>query len=150
MGEIDLRPVERNDCRILWEWRNDPVTRKYAFNTECIPYETHKKWFENSLKNKNRHIFIVLKEDERVGEIRFDINPQTKAADVDITIDPRYRGMCIGREALKKACSYAFKNLKIKKFIAKIKTSNKASLKIFEYVGFDIEKENDTIIMVLK
>ncbi len=32
---LHLRPAERKDCRLLWEWANDPVTRAAAFSTEA-------------------------------------------------------------------------------------------------------------------
>ena len=37
---LHLRPAERKDCRLLWEWANDPATRAAAFSTGTIPGNT--------------------------------------------------------------------------------------------------------------
>jgi len=39
--KIRLRRAIYKDMRIIWEWANDPDTRKSAFNTDPIPWDTH-------------------------------------------------------------------------------------------------------------
>ena len=46
---LRLREVTGKDMDLLFRWANDPVTRKNAFHTEQIPYETHRAWFVKML-----------------------------------------------------------------------------------------------------
>jgi UDP-2,4-diacetamido-2,4,6-trideoxy-beta-L-altropyranose hydrolase len=146
---IRLRLVEPRDCKLLWKWRNDPITRKYSFSTKYIPYENHREWFKASLKNKNRCILIALQNNIEIGEVRFDINPVNRNAEINICIDTKYRCKGLGKRTLKEACKYAFKNLKINSIISKIKKENKSSIKIFTHAGFVLCGENNNVIVMI-
>lgn len=135
---ITLKLAAMKDCRLLWQWRNDPSARKYFTNTEYVPYQEHKEWFEASLRNKNRHIFIVFQNNTRVGMVRFDVEPADKRANIHINISQEHRNQGLGRKILKEACHYAFENLAIDSIIARIKKGNEASIKAFTYTGFEL------------
>lgn len=134
--EMNLRPAEEKDCRLLWKWRNEKNTRRTSFNSKYIPYEEHKKWFEKKIKSKNSKIFIVQDNHNRkIGMIRFDINSGDKA-EINIIIDRNKRGRGYGTKALRLSSEYAFKNLSVRKIIAHIKKENISSLKSFSKAGF--------------
>lgn len=138
------------DCRFLWQWRNDPEARKYFTNTEYVPYPEHKDWFEASLRNRDRHIFIVFQKNTRVGMVRFDVEPAARRANIHINISQGHRNQGLGREVLKKARRYAFDNLEIDSIIARIKKGNEASIKAFTYTGFKLVSDSpDWITMSL-
>ena len=149
MERVKIRPAEWKDCEIIWKWRNDKTTRRYSFNTEFIPYEKHKAWFENVLRDENRKILMVEEEGNTVGVIRLDINPKNRIAEINISIARPKRGKGLGLLGTRQACKYAFKHLNIKKIIAKIKKENIPSLKMFSRAGFDLVEENKTVIMRL-
>lgn len=142
-----LKPATAKDCKILWQWRNDPSARKYFTNTEYVPYEEHQEWFKASLKNESRHIFIIWQNNTRVGMVRFDVEPMSKAAVIHINISSEHRNQEIGRKVLKEACHYAFSNLGIDSVIARIKKGNEASIRAFTYAGFMLTGQNSWITM---
>ncbi len=148
MEEISLRPVKKDDCKLIWEWRNDAATRKNSLKSEYVPYTEHKKWFKDSLLDRNRKILIVIKNRKPVGVVRFDRLSETES-EIDINIAPEHRGIGIGKQALLKSCSYIFKMQDIKKIIANIKMENKKSIKAFTNAGFITEEKGKIIRMCL-
>ncbi|MBI4644486.1 MAG: UDP-2,4-diacetamido-2,4,6-trideoxy-beta-L-altropyranose hydrolase, partial [Deltaproteobacteria bacterium] len=57
---ITLRAAVKDDCRMLWEWANDPEVRKNSFSSDPIPWEQHVSWFESKLRDPGYLFFIVL------------------------------------------------------------------------------------------
>ena len=150
MKKVELRLAKKQDCEVIGKWRNDNTTRKYSFNTEFIPYEKHKAWFENVLRDENRKILMVEEEGNTVGVIRLDINPKNRIAEINISIPRPKRGKGLGLLGIKNTCRYAFESLNVKEIIAKIKKENIASIKMFSRAGFDVVvEENNVIIMRL-
>ena len=49
---LNLRPVNFDDRKILFEWRNDSFTRKNSLHTEIVNWEKHCQWFEKILRNR--------------------------------------------------------------------------------------------------
>jgi UDP-2,4-diacetamido-2,4,6-trideoxy-beta-L-altropyranose hydrolase len=141
---LKLRPANLNDCKIMWEWRNDPETRKVSFNTEPIPFDEHKEWFYKSLKDPSRHIYIIMLENKKVGVVRLDVN--NSEAEIHINIAPDSRGMGIGPRAIKRACEKAFE-LGVKRIKATIKPENKASISAFSKAGFIVKRKEKTVEM---
>ena len=64
---VTIRPARDDDVRLLFEWRNDPVTRAGSFSDGEVPWEDHVAWFKASLDNPSRHIFMALEEERPVG-----------------------------------------------------------------------------------
>lgn len=138
-NQIYLRFAELEDIEDLYKWRNDEETRKYSFNVDPITYEEHKDWFLNSLSNPKRKIYIIFdKNNKKLGQIRFD--KEKDWAEVDITINPEYRGKGIGSLALRKSSQLYINNFKVEQLIAKVKKDNIASLKAFKNANFEIYK----------
>ena len=48
---VKLRTVKKEDVDILYEWANDPITRKNSFSEERIEYITHVNWFNSCMDN---------------------------------------------------------------------------------------------------
>ena len=132
---LTLRLAKEEDCRLLWQWRNEENTRKWSFNTEYIPYEEHQKWFLSKLHSVDSLILIVSDGKKDIGQVRFDVN-QDSSAEVNINISAAERRKGYGAEALKLACRQAMRKLNINKIVAHIKNDNEASIKAFTGAGF--------------
>ncbi|MDD3607976.1 MAG: GNAT family N-acetyltransferase, partial [Candidatus Moranbacteria bacterium] len=124
---IHILFAEEDDLKNLYAWRNDPITRRYAFNSKKIKLRDHKKWFMNSLKNPKRQIFILLSDNlKKIGQVRFDIIG--KKAEIDIAISPEERGKGYGSSVLKKITGIYLDNFNVSYVIAKIKHTNIPSI----------------------
>lgn len=75
VAQVALRPAAPEDVSILYDWRNDPVTRAYSKNTSEIGWDEHVAWFAASLRNPDRRIFIATDADASIGVIRGDRGP---------------------------------------------------------------------------
>lgn len=56
-----LREAVPSDCRLLYDWRIDPVTRAGSFSHDIFPYEEHEKWFRKLMADPCRKQFILLR-----------------------------------------------------------------------------------------
>jgi RimJ/RimL family protein N-acetyltransferase len=140
-----FRFAEPQDVKDLFSWRNDSATRQASFNTAEISFEEHKKWFEETLADPKRNLFIIFdNECNKLGQIRFD--KKEDIAEINITINPRYRNQGIGSLALSKSLIIYFNNFDVKQIIAKVKKDNTASLKAFQKAGFKFCGERDDYI----
>jgi UDP-2,4-diacetamido-2,4,6-trideoxy-beta-L-altropyranose hydrolase len=135
--KIFVRFVDDIDKDDLFKWKNDLLTIENSFNSNEITYTEHETWFLNSLKNKNRHMFIALTESyEKIGQIRFDkIN---NLSEIDITIAPNQRGKGYGSFLINYICNFYLNNFDVNKIIAKIKNKNIGSIKAFTKADFKI------------
>lgn len=135
---VTLRPACLEDCRSLWEWRNDPDTREASFHTETIFFDDHRVWFENRIGSPDWRIFIVLNsEGQEIGYVRFQQNGSD--AEISIALDPQERGKGYGPAAVRMASEQMLSEGNVTQVIALIKHSNPASRQAFERAGFQLQ-----------
>lgn len=67
-----LRRAALEDAEIILTWRNDALTRKHSFSKQLIPLEEHLKWFKEKLSDESCDIYILMADEERVGQIRIE------------------------------------------------------------------------------
>jgi len=151
-SKIFIRFVEKEDEKDLLRWRNDPVTRMNSFNTDKILLKDHLAWFDKTIKNSDKNIFIGLNEkNEKIGMVRFDQEPASKTVEINIVVAPEARGKGYGTELLIKSCEVYFNNYHYNHIIAKIKKDNIPSIKAFTKAGFiQAESEGDYMILHLR
>ncbi len=146
---MKIRDAEIDDSFDLFEWRNDQSSRDMSITNKKITREEHEVWYQNSLKNPLRKLYIGLDLNEKIGICRFDYNELDNCSEVSINLNPKMRG---------KNLAYQFLFGSIKKYIldrpcklkAIIKKENKASLKIFERCNFIYVVEDDNFYYLLK
>tara|TARA_B100000575_G_C22641250_1_gene394917 strand:- start:71 stop:220 length:150 start_codon:yes stop_codon:yes gene_type:complete len=46
MSEMVLVSAEICHSEMIWEWRNDPITRKMFVKIEKVSWEEHTSWYE--------------------------------------------------------------------------------------------------------
>ncbi len=132
-----LRKAQSHDCRIIYDIRTDSSVLEASLNTASFSYEHHKNWFEKSLKNPNRRIFVADDGTGTVlGVVRFDIEGNSEAL-VSIFLHPDHRGKGVGTFILAAGGNLLKKEFPaIASLKALIKKSNMASVKLFIKVGY--------------
>lgn len=134
-GNVTLRPACKEDCRLIWECRNDPDTREASFNTETIFFEDHRAWFESRLGSPDIRFFIILNpEGAGIGYVRFQV--KEIEAEVSIALDEQERGKGYGSAAVRAASEELLSEGKVRRVVALIKQSNAGSRQAFEQAGF--------------
>lgn len=127
---IDFREINIRDCELLFKWVNEKSVRKNSNTPELIKLENHIEWFNNKINDENCKIFIIIKNNIEVGQIRVEILKDIGI--IDYSIDKMFRGQGIGTEALK------FIKLKLNNInlVGMVKKENKPSIKAFENAGY--------------
>ena len=150
---LRLREVTGKVMDLLFRWANDPVTRKNAFHTEQIPYETHRAWFVKMLADRDIMKYVLcssLANSDKVqdiGQIRLSI--EDKEALIDYSIDAAKRGQGYGTKMILMA-EEKLRELRADVIYCKgqVKFENIASAKAFEKCGYDREEKEQYLEFV--
>ncbi len=133
---LKIRPVTEHECRLLWEWVNDPAVRASAFQVAPIPWDTHVAWFRSKRADPQCRMYLVTdREGTPVGQVRFDLQADASAV-VDVSVAPAQRGLGYGAAALRLAYAQLFDTTAATRVVAQVKAENAASLRAFETAGF--------------
>ena len=127
IDKIKITRATSDDMFDLFELANDPEVRKNSFNLEKIDIETHEKWFNNRVDNDDFLLLVARNGVNFIGSIRFEKDIDNKFI-ISIQIHKNFRGKGLGK-----------KNPII---IAKIKSNNLSSIKIFSDSNFKIIENN--------
>lgn len=134
-----LREAVREDMDLLYRWANDSEVRRNAFHTEYIPYDIHKAWFENVLKDRNILQYILVEEYDgvinEIGQIRLSLDKDRAVIGYSIAAEMRGKGfgsrmVQMAEEKLREARRETIL------LEAQVKYENKASAKVFEKCGY--------------
>ena len=141
MNEFVLRKATQEDSSLLFEWRNDPVTREMFKNTQAITWAEHETWFNNIVDDPHFLLLMVKYQQQQIGVVRFDIHDDM--AEISINIAPTFRGQKLSAGILMCACQMAFAGKNLTTLKADVKQTNSASLKAFMQAGFTIDTQDD-------
>ena len=125
------------DSKIIFEWRNDELTRTMSHTTDIVDWEGHSAWFASSLENKNRLLLMceIKNDSKKIAVVRFDVN-STRAL-VSINLAPEMRGKGISKQCLREAITgFKYEFPQVTDLDAEVKLRNIASQRLFESVGF--------------
>jgi UDP-2,4-diacetamido-2,4,6-trideoxy-beta-L-altropyranose hydrolase len=134
-GTLYLRKVEEKDCRLLWEWANDPDVRAVSFSTEPIPWEQHVTWFKAKLADPNAVLYLATdSENVPVGQVRYQITQPDAVVSIDLAAG--FRGKGLGGMALAMATEDLFQTTEVATVHAYVKPDNEPSIKLFNSAKF--------------
>lgn len=138
---LQIRPIEGSDCELLFKWANDKLVRSNAINKELISWEDHLQWFSKCISSDETKIFIMETNGFPVGQVRFDKDKEGFWI-IDYSIDPAHRSKGYGNLLL----TYGMNEFPLdeRRFIGYVRSSNEASKKVFEKIGF---KQSSLTIM---
>ena len=147
MSEIVIVSAKSCHSKILWEWRNDPITRKMSKNNEKISWEDHSCWYEKVLLNKSRKLYLGEQRGIPIGVVRFDKwDEKEYVYGVNINISPPMRGKGFGKRLISYGIRRFLKEVDNCKFIrAEVKKNNESSNKLFKSCGFTLINDDSEI-----
>ena len=119
-----------NDAKDLFDWANDVNVRSNSINQNKIIWELHLEWLQKILDSEKNKLYILKKINQKIGQIR--IEQKNQNWNISYSIANEFRNMGYGKEIIKLLMK---KHSKFE-FIAVVKSLNKASLSIFESLGF--------------
>jgi len=140
-----IRLAKKADIWLLYNWVNkiDSIKNKLLTNRKISKID-HKIWYEISLKNKNRYIWIIENKNMAIGQLRFDINEDDKLCFIDIYIDKEHRKNNFGQKAINQAIDFISQKYTLDYIIALVLKKNIKSLNFFYSLGFGKYYDVDT------
>ena len=136
VSKLTIKNADTNDCIDIFNWRNNPESRKMFLISRKVSWDEHKEWFKNSLLNPRKVLLICYDEiKEKVGIVRFDIeNTQTL---ISINLNPSKRGRGLSSQCLTESIKFFVSNYNLKgRIVAIVKEENIRSVKSFKSSGF--------------
>ncbi|MDD4136280.1 MAG: UDP-2,4-diacetamido-2,4,6-trideoxy-beta-L-altropyranose hydrolase [Methanoregula sp.] len=132
---IALRRAAISDCRMIWQWINDPPVRAVSFSPGPISLERHREWFSSALVNPDLVYYIAVdREGTPFGQARFLV--ESGEATISMLVGPGHRGKSLGSALIRDATETFFRETGIGTVKAFIKTGNEVSRKAFARAGY--------------
>jgi len=135
-----------NDVEITFKWANDPIVRRFSINKTTISWKEHKSWFEKKIISQTCKYYILIRDGNPVGSVRFDFD-QFQNAQISYLIDPKYHGKKLGGFLLRQGMEQVIRDEnKLNSFYGYVMKENIPSVRIFEKLNFDnIKSDNDLL-----
>jgi UDP-2,4-diacetamido-2,4,6-trideoxy-beta-L-altropyranose hydrolase len=134
---VHFRAVEEQDCRLLWEWVNDPAVRDSAFSSGPVPWPSHVEWFRSKRRDPLTVQWIAVNDETLpIGQVRFD-GEGANAATIDVSIAPEQRSQGYGGIVIAAAVEELFRSKPVETVHALVKAHNQPSLRAFRNAGFE-------------
>ena len=140
---MKITKASNNDSLDIFQWRNDPLTRRNSINTNPVSLKDHNQWFNEVLNSKNTELLIGIENSMKVGVCRFSLNNLSNSVEVSINLNPLMRGKRISKKLLEESINYYLKTNKVM-LTATIRIDNIPSIKIFEELNFIKIKSTDS------
>lgn len=149
MNQISVREAGFADILFLWYLRNQKDVYQYFKNPHPVPWEEHVDFIlPILLRLSPTLLYTILCDGIPVGQVRND-RKENKTGEISISVLSSFRGKGIASAALKQMLSSFTKDGSIKKLIAEVHKENKASIALFEKVGFKRKKTRGTFHIYL-
>lgn len=150
LGAMDvvLRPAAARDADRLLAWRNDPVTRRAAFQTGEVEREEHVAWLERRLADPRSELYIAESAGAAVGQVRLDREDDSTAV-VSVTVAPEARGRGLAAPMLRALASAT--QLGVRRLRAEVKPDNASSLRAFARAGYrELGRDERSVVLELE
>jgi UDP-2,4-diacetamido-2,4,6-trideoxy-beta-L-altropyranose hydrolase len=134
---FNVREVNANDSKFLYEWRNDPVIRRVSREDGIIPLEDHQKWFSSVISDPKRILLLIERGGSAIGVVRFDF--ESECAEVSIYLVPGNVGGGLGGGVLRKSEQWLkAKRPNVTIINAEVLGDNRRSHNLFKRGGYEL------------
>lgn len=132
---LRLRRAQPDDCRLLWNWANDPEVRAASFSPAPIPWDEHQAWFAARVESP-RHLLLIGHNGsgKPVGQFRVEWRSDHEG-EISICVAPEARGKGCGSRLIELGVQKVFATTGIAQLHAFIRPENQASIHAFEGSG---------------
>ena len=142
MGKLYLRYAVQDDCKFLFDLVNDKECRENSLDSRQILMEDHAKWFEKTLHTDTKKIYILMDDEERIGQGRLELLGYK--CRISYSIIPARRGGGYGKQLLELLGYAAVQEFSQCQLIyGEVLQKNVVSQKAFEDLGYIAEDVGD-------
>lgn len=145
--EVEFREYDRKTFEKTFEWLNDPELKELTV-TPDLDRESQEKWFQGLKDRKDYYIRSVWRDEEPIAVFGIKHITDSDGEVWGYIGEKKYWGKAIGVDMFHHVFDYA-RSLNLQSLYTKSLKSNYYSYKISKRFGFEIEKEldNDMIMM---
>ncbi len=136
---LKLRKARFDDGPFLLLVRNAEDVRSQSKAGDMISEETHRSWLQKHLKSSDSMIWIIEREEDRLGYIRAQkTGNQREQQDwlLSIALRRSARGQGYASWALREVCRSMRKDVGSGNLVAEVLASNVAACRLFAHAGF--------------
>lgn len=138
---MEVRRATMDDALDVLVWRNDPQTISMSKTIGPTDRVAHLTWFERTLEDPNKLLYMAVDQGPKVGMIRFDRSGDDWT--VSINVAPHQRNKGYGSQILNAGADALRKTVGPSRLVAEIKEGNLASLNLFQKCGFVVEERRE-------
>jgi len=149
-AEIKLRTLKDTDLDFLFSLENDKSLWAVSGTTESFSlvqlanYISHAK---QDIAIAEQFRFVIDWQGKAIGCIDlYEYNFKKQNAGVGIVILKKYRRKGFAKQSLTLLINYAWEKLHLKQLHTGIFSDNKASLALFQSVGFEMVRQNNFVL----
>jgi UDP-2,4-diacetamido-2,4,6-trideoxy-beta-L-altropyranose hydrolase len=136
---VSIRSVFSSDAELLFSWRNDERTRRYAIDPRPLILSDHLAWLERTLARADVDLLLACNDDQPLVCVRFERAGQR--ALVSIYANPDLQGAGFGARALFAALDWLrINHPEIAATDADVLPNNGASHALFTAVGYRLSR----------
>ena len=130
-----LRPARGDDAERLFRWRNEPLIVALSSSQTTVDWPAHAKWFADALSSPARRIFIIERDGEAIGQVRFDRSDACTCV-ISVYLVGEHVGRKLGPTAIREACRLIFAAWDAKRVLACVRSENVRAQAAFARAGF--------------
>ena len=135
-SQISLRPATMDDREMVFGWRNDPFILARGSLHRKVSWEEHEAWFERTILERNRKMFIVLQQNDPIGQIHFDREDERDCI-VSVYLLGAFTGRGWGVQVIRMGCAEVFRAWDVERVIACVRVDNPGARSGFLKAGFE-------------
>ena len=149
-AEIKLRSLEDTDLDFLFSLENDKSLWSVSGTTEPFSLAELSNYISHAKENisiAQQFRFVIDWQGKAIGCIDlYEYNFKKQNAGVGIVILKQYRRKGFAKQSLTLLIKYAWEKLHLKQLHTGIFSDNKASLALFQSVGFEMVRQNNYVL----
>lgn len=137
-SEYTIRLAAAGDELLLWQWSNDPQTRRNSFSRGAISWDSHQTWCAKKFGASDCRLWIMQLGRLPVAQIRYDRVEGARGAlaEISFSVAPGCRGMGLGTRLLQATAEMAASELGVTSIEGVTLPGNEASRRAFLKAGF--------------
>lgn len=137
-NEFTIRRAVVGDEMLLWQWANDPSTRRNSFSSAAISWDDHQAWCAKKFAAPDCRLWIMQVGDLPVAQIRYDrvVSDIGAVAEISFSVAPGFRGLQLGTRLLAATVPLVVGELDVASVEGVALPGNEASYRAFLKAGF--------------
>jgi RimJ/RimL family protein N-acetyltransferase len=140
---VNLRAVEPDDYRLLWQWTNDPDVMVYwgrPGNSQSLPEVARLEELQ-AARGTSRKYIVETVEALPIGQIDYyDLDWQARSAWTSIMIaNQEFWGGGYGTDSMRTLLTYLFMQMGLHRVSLAAHVTNKRAIRSYEKNGFKVE-----------